>query len=266
LKYIVLPKFNLQIGQQPKISIITVVYNDSEGLERTISSVKALTYREKEFIVIDGQSTDNTMVIVEENSSIIDVVVSEPDSGIYEAMNKGLDLASGDWIGFMNAGDIFHDSDVLERLFSEVLQADIVFGKSVTYFKEHTKLRFPDFHLDNPQWYYQYMPNHQAVFISKKIGKKHQFDEKFKIVSDTLFLRQIFEKYEYEFRDVIVAKYSIGGKSNTYKSFMDYVTVAREYAMVYDRWMYMRHFVKFILQKLLPVDVYNHLYINYMLK
>lgn len=108
-------------------SIITVNRNNSEGLARTISSVKSLNKKNYEFIIIDGASTDNSLKILESNKEFIDYYVSEPDNGIYNAMNKGINIAKGEYVIFMNSGDAFIEGNVLEKLEAEDLHSDFIF-------------------------------------------------------------------------------------------------------------------------------------------
>ena len=115
----------------PKVSIITITYNAEEFLERTIQSVIAQTYSNIEYVIIDGKSKDGTLKIIEKYRSHIDILVSEPDKGLYDAMNKGLDYATGDYIVFMNAGDKIKDADTLEKTMKGSNFADIVYGLSV---------------------------------------------------------------------------------------------------------------------------------------
>ncbi|HBK29667.1 MAG TPA: glycosyltransferase, partial [Parabacteroides sp.] len=104
----------------PKISIVTVTCNAGLLLEKTFASIEKLKYDNKELIVVDGLSTDNTMAIIKRYSErgIITSYVSERDNGIYDAMNKGVRMCSGEWVIFMNAGDAFASDDVLQRVFS----------------------------------------------------------------------------------------------------------------------------------------------------
>ena len=102
---------------QPKISVVTVCYNAVNDIEKTILSVINQTYPNIEYLIIDGGSTDGTMDIVNKYKDKIDVIVSEPDKGIYDAMNKGIDRATGDWINFMNAGDCFFEKETVNSVF-----------------------------------------------------------------------------------------------------------------------------------------------------
>ena len=97
----------------PRVSIITVTYNAEPLLERTLQSVLAQRYADKEIVVVDGQSSDGTVAVIKRHAAAIQSWVSEPDRGIYDAMNKGVRMATGDWILFMNAGDTFASDDVL---------------------------------------------------------------------------------------------------------------------------------------------------------
>ena len=101
----------------PKISVVTVCYNAVETIEKTILSVINKTYQNIEYIIIDGASTDGTVDIINRYRDKIAYFVSEPDKGIYDAMNKGINAATGDWISFMNAGDTFYCNKTIHRLF-----------------------------------------------------------------------------------------------------------------------------------------------------
>jgi glycosyltransferase involved in cell wall biosynthesis len=115
----------------PTISIITVVFNGKETLEKTITSVSAQTYRNIEYIVVDGNSNDGTVEIIKNNSGTISRWISEPDNGLYDAMNKGLKMAKGDYIWFVNAGDQIYNAQTLEKIFGKApdLHADIYYGE-----------------------------------------------------------------------------------------------------------------------------------------
>ncbi|MCS6794737.1 MAG: glycosyltransferase [Raineya sp.] len=116
----------------PKISIITITYNAEKYLERTLKSVILQTYPHKEYIIIDGNSTDGTLAIIKRNAHYLDFWVSEPDKGLYDAMNKGLAQATGDYVIFMNAGDTFYEETTLEKVFSQQDGwADVYYGDAM---------------------------------------------------------------------------------------------------------------------------------------
>ena len=105
----------------PLISVVTVSYNAVSVIEQTIFSVINQTYPNVEYIIIDGGSTDGTVDIIKKYADKITYWVSEPDKGIYDAMNKGIELATGEWINFMNAGDSFYSFSILELIFGQTI-------------------------------------------------------------------------------------------------------------------------------------------------
>ena len=111
-----------------KFSIITICYNAAAVIERTLQSVTGQSWADKEYIIVDGASKDSTLDIVGKYREGIDILVSEPDKGLYDAMNKGLKLATGDYVLFMNAGDRFHEDTTLEQIASQVQQLGFLPG------------------------------------------------------------------------------------------------------------------------------------------
>ena len=117
----------------PKFSIITVTYNAEKVLEDTIQSVISQTYHHIEYIIVDGASKDGTLSIINRYRSRIHTVVSEPDKGLYDAMNKGIALASGDYLCFLNAGDCFHEDDTLQQMVHTINGSelpDVLYGET----------------------------------------------------------------------------------------------------------------------------------------
>lgn len=114
----------------PKISIITVVFNGESLIERTIKSVLEQTYASIEYIIVDGLSNDGTLTIVKRYSSWISKISSEKDKGIYDAMNKGLKIATGDYILFLNAGDELYSTNTLSKVFENITNADVYYGNT----------------------------------------------------------------------------------------------------------------------------------------
>ena len=144
------------------ITIVTVVYNDKNNIEKTINSVLNQSYNSKEYIVVDGKSTDGTLEIVKKYADQISVIVSEPDRGIYDAMNKAVDLAHNEWIIFMNSGDVFADNDTLKNVFNEPISKNISFIYS-------------DFIVSNDSWKKKFIASYEngVLLHQSVIYKKH---------------------------------------------------------------------------------------------
>lgn len=138
-------QFKSSSEDKPLITVVTVVYNGAEFLEETIKSVIEQTYDNVEYIIVDGGSIDGTLEIIKKYDNAIDYWVSEPDKGIYDAMNKGIDLGSGVWINFMNAGDFFYESDTLHKVFdskSPLADTHAIFGDhEVRYPNKRKKIK-----------------------------------------------------------------------------------------------------------------------------
>lgn len=171
-----------------KISIITINYNNIKGLEKTIKSIIHQTQNHYEFIIIDGGSTDGSKELIERHSEKINYWVSEPDSGVYNAMNKGIKVATGDFVIFMNSGDAFYENTVLEKVNSLLVdEFDIYYGDNYKV-KQNSKRKktYPE-KLSFSFFYYSCI-NHQATFIRRQLFFDYfLYNEKFKIVSDWEF-------------------------------------------------------------------------------
>ena len=113
-----------------KLSIICTTFNSGETLQRTIDSIKNQTFQDFEFIIVDGKSTDNTLDIIKNNAEIITKYITETDKGIFDGMNKGLDLSTGDWVYFIGSDDYLHNNSVLENIFKNKFQhnTELVIG------------------------------------------------------------------------------------------------------------------------------------------
>lgn len=162
-----------------RVSIVTVVYNDQNNILKTINSVANQTYNNKEYLVIDGGSSDETNDIINNNISKIDKYISENDRGIYDAMNKAIDMAEGEWIIFMNSGDCFMDENVLSNIFSSEINKDITFIYSDFFIG--TEFSCASFS--------QGILLHQAVIYKREMHRKYGYYQVTKpyIISDFMF-------------------------------------------------------------------------------
>lgn len=178
----------------PLISIITVNFNDKIGLERTLESVFSQNFRNFEYLVIDGGSNDGSKELLEKNSEKINYWVSEPDKGIYNAMNKGISVAKGEYLIFLNSGDHFKNENSLEIAQKYLGKEDIIYGDLELVGNTHTFIKEYPKHLSLYYFYESSLP-HPATFIRKELFKKFgYYDESLKIVSDwKWFLRVIMQ-------------------------------------------------------------------------
>ena len=200
----------------PKLTIITIVYNNVRDIERTINSVINQTYKKIEYIIIDGKSTDGTLDIVEKYSNQISKIVSEPDKGIYDAMNKGLALATGDYVLFMNSGDEIYDEHTVQEVFDSSPGADIYYGETEMYNDNWESLgrrrhEAPE-QFDWNSFKYGMNISHQAIYIRKSILTP--YDLKYKYSSDIDWIIKAAKKSS----NIVnvhryVAKYLVGGMS-----------------------------------------------------
>lgn len=201
-----------------EISIITVVFNDKLGLEKTICSVLSQSYKNIQHIIIDGGSGDGTLDIIKKYEDKIDYWVSERDSGIYDAMNKGIDLASGEWINFMNAGDIFFNQEVLNNLFNtkKFNNIELIFGNAMINQKKML-IPFNNINFYNNNKIKSFFC-HQAIFFNqKKLNKENiKYDLTYKIKADRALITKLL--YEtgatYFINDMLICHYDNNGISN----------------------------------------------------
>lgn len=198
------------------LSIITINYNNIKGLQRTIDSVVAQTFRDFEWIVIDGGSTDGSKELIEKYADHFSYWVSEPDKGIYNAMNKGIKVAKGEYLQFLNSGDWLCDETALDRCFSHHFSADIAYGNLYTA-KEGKIIR--DYLQPRDLTLRMLITStimHSPTFIRKEIIVKELYDDSLRVVSDwKFFLRQALLNRTFEYIDEFVTVFDTTGISAT---------------------------------------------------
>lgn len=180
----------------PKLSIITINYNNSPGLEKTIKSVLKQSFLDYEYIVIDGGSTDESLQVLNNYNNKLSIWVSEKDTGIYNAMNKGILKCQGEYCLFLNSGDWLKDARVLQKVFSTPAVADIIYGDMIIDWGKG-KLRLGT--MPNQISLYQMYTDtlwHPVTFIKKRLFSLYgPYDETFKLVGDyEFFFRTIIDK------------------------------------------------------------------------
>ena len=171
----------------PKFSVITVCYNAQATIEDTIQSVIAQTYHHVEYIIVDGASKDRTLSIINRYRDRIATVVSEPDKGLYDAMNKGLRLATGDYVCFLNAGDSFHEDDTLQQMVHTLRELtelpDVLYGETELvdaegHFVRMRRLQAPE-HLTWRSFRHGMLVCHQAFFAKRTLAEPYDLSYRF---------------------------------------------------------------------------------------
>ena len=200
----------------PKLSVITVVYNNVQDVERTMLSVLGQTYDNVEYIIIDGLSTDGTLAVINRYADSISKFISEKDKGIYDAMNKGLAMATGDYVVFMNSGDEFYDAETVAAVFATANDADIYYGETEMIagdgqslgqrrHKAPNKFTWKDFK-------YGMSISHQAIYIRRDLTEP--YDNKYQLSADIDWIIRAAKKAAKIVNvNRYVAKYLVGGMS-----------------------------------------------------
>ena len=206
-----------------KISIITVVWNNSATIKDAIDSVLSQTYENIEYIVIDGASTDGTVEIVQSYGDKISKFISEKDKGLYDAMNKGISLATGDIVGILNSDDFYINEYVIEKVVKEFeekqcesIYADLVFVKAQNL--EKVVRYYDSSHFSPEKFAYGWMPAHPTFFVKKEIYEKYGvFKTDYKIAADYELLTRFLAKnnINYSYIKEPIIKMRIGGASTS---------------------------------------------------
>lgn len=197
----------------PRLTIITVNLNNKNGLQKTIQSVIKQTYENYEYILIDGASEDGSVDVIRQYNSKIKLWISEPDEGIYNAMNKGIKKANGDYCLFLNSGDYLIDSTILDKIFNKGVQNDIIYGDLLIVDKSNDWIKtYPD-KLSFDYFLKDTLP-HPATFIKRKIlDELGYFNEDNFIVSDWEFFTLAICKYNctYNHVDFVISGFGTDG-------------------------------------------------------
>ena len=234
----------------PFISVITINYNNAEGLEKTISSVVNQSYQDFEFLIIDGYSSDKSVDIIKQNNRV-NYWVSEKDNGIYDAQNKGIQKAKGEYLFFLNSGDTLFNTDVFRNLsdFSAEKKYGITYGNTnLINENQSNELLCPPKKLDL-NYLFRHNINHQACFIKRSLFIKYGlYNLEYKICADFDFFFKVFidAPEVYCYHNYTVCNYEVGGLSSNKENY-DLVVSEKQS----------------ILKSYLPTDVYQSNYRSY---
>lgn len=197
-----------------KISVVTICYNCQAVIEQTIRSVIGQTYKDVEYILIDGASTDGTMAVVNRYRDKIDYISSEPDRGIYDAMNKGLRACTGDYVIFMNAGDSFYNETVLARFVPQIEPDTVIVHGDIMSIANSFKYYVKPAPLE--QMAERMTVKHQATFVRADYHKLHPFDDTFRSSGDYDFFYKahFLDSVKFQYIPLCVANFDVSGTSN----------------------------------------------------
>lgn len=231
------------------VTIVTVCYNAANSILDTIQSVLSLSYPYIEYVVVDGGSTDGTKEIISQYLDKIDCYISESDKGIYDAMNKGIKLATGEWVLFLNSGDVFYQSNVLDLIFQEVVDnIDVIYGSTVIINPWGKYVVEPD-HLRHIN---RRMPFcHQSVLVRRTSLQEYNFNLDFKVSADYDLFRHLYfgGKLFYRYYGVISIYDAINGFSTNNMNLMyrEFSTSANEHSILTRILEYFNYFKLYIL-------------------
>lgn len=204
-----------------KISIITVCYNSEKTIEKTFQSIASQTYKNLEYIVVDGNSTDKTLHIIKEHNEIITKHISEKDKGLYDAMNKGIKMATGNIVGILNSDDIFTDENVLQNVakFHSDNKIDASVGNIIQFNEDGKTVRKYSAKNWNPEKLkIGFMPAHPSIFFKRELFDKYgQYQLDFIIGADYELITRFFLKHNitWKFSDITTTSMLIGGLSSS---------------------------------------------------
>lgn len=206
-----------------KISIITVVYNNEKTILDSIQSIQNQSYKNIEHIIIDGGSTDNTLKIIKQNLDANSILISEKDNGLYDAMNKGIKIATGTLIGILNSDDIYNNCNTVELVVKEFIsdpELKILYGDLVYVKEDNTNDQVRFWKSNNITYKYfenGYVPPHPTLFLTKDVyNAVGFFDLRFKLAADYEFIIRLFMKhsFKYLYIPIVLVRMRLGGVTN----------------------------------------------------
>ena len=198
-----------------KCSIITINYNNYDGLKRTINSILQQSFSDFEWIVVDGGSTDGSRELIEQYQEHLSWWCSEPDKGIYNAMNKGISHSSGEYLNFMNSGDWFYSKETLGEVFAKERNADILYGDAVFVSSDGKESYRTKPQIVNMNLLYTNTIIHQASFIRGDLLRREGYDESLKIVSDwKKWIEWMLQNRTFKYLNTCICYFDYGGISS----------------------------------------------------
>lgn len=204
-----------------KLSIITVNLNNLEGLKKTMKSVGRQTCQEFEYIVIDGASTDGSVDIIKE-SPIVDIWISEKDSGVYDAMNKGIEKANGDYLLFLNSGDLLFSDDIIKKAIPQLTSEAIIYGDLQFVTGDGNSLDIHNFpNRLTFKYFFNFSLGHPSTFIRRDLFEKYgKYETDYTIVADWAFFTRVIikERESTKYIPEVISSFNTDGMSSDPKN------------------------------------------------
>ena len=232
-----------------KVTVVTAVLNDAGHIEQTILSVISQTDIEIEYIIVDGGSKDGTLELIGKYKDKISLLISEPDRGVYDAMNKGIKYSTGDFVYFLNSGDVLLNPSILSKIKLEEIKERnaIIYGNVVVAYGNIEALEKPRPFFNSKMKFKGIGICHQSMFFPGKLIRNEKYDLSYKIAADYDLVYRLWRKgTEFLYRDITIAKYDWGKgiSSNPYKL----LDVYRENARVCHQQLNPLYWAKMVLE------------------
>lgn len=254
---------------KPLVTIITVCFNAIDTIEQTILSVVNQTYPNLEYIIVDGASTDGTVDLIKKYQDKITLFISEPDAGVYDAMNKGILRSKGEWVNFMNSGDTFVDNNVIEKVFTQNISNEVMvlYGDVIRCFPGYGEIvqRFNNLKVGS----IQYNINHQSTFTNGNLIRKIKYDLRYRIAADAKFFNEVYKRGGvFLYVPVLISNYEAANGISAkqlkarYKEYSEIQGIG-EYSRKWI-WGYLKIVVQIGLKHLLPESIYNKFIYSYV--
>lgn len=246
-----------------KITIITAAYNAGKTIEQTISSVVHQDYPNIEYIIIDGGSTDETVSVIERYASFYNIIwISEADQGLYDALNKGVRMATGDYVEIIGADDAFVSKGVISRVVSEMEDGTDVFAGQAWFVDEKRKKQavHSNINMRDPLTYRGGMTPHAAMFVRRELLLRQPFDTSYRIAADYKFFLQCYynDNVRIQYSGEMIAFFAMSGvSSNASKAWKEEVRLYRELGLPFQSYdcAYSSSIVRMIKHALLMVHL-----------
>lgn len=249
-----------------KLSIISINYNNSSGLKNTLESLKNQIFSEFELVIVDGESTDNSMEIVSKYSEMITTIISEKDRGIYDAMNKGIKSSTGDFLCFLNSGDILSNKHSIKNALDSIDNMSTGYFFNAIVKSNNSEYKSPKrYEKERYVINAKFIPNHQAVFFPRVFYSNNLYQTNLTICSDVDYIFRLANSFGIVYRNQNFVFFELGGVSSSFKRIKKTFTQIRESSFIFRRYKPLRLDIQFyiVIKFILKYTLHNLFGNNY---